>query len=1317
MSTPTVEPAILLGASRPDLMLEESLGDLFFHATEKWSNKIACCFEQDKFTYQHLNDWSNQIAAFLQSKGIGRGDFVGVWWPRGAALHAIIIGIVKSGAAYVPLDREMPAERVTTVLSEVGAQYYFSDAEIGGAFSRIDILAIKDLNLSFDKSKMPLPDDIAYVLYTSGSTGRPKGIPITHRMICHLVRSENEVLGIHDKDLIYQGFSVSFDMWCEEVWIGYFAGATLFIADATRAKSIDELSDYLKTNKITVLHAVPSLLAVMDTDIPTLRIINAGGEACSKQVMEQWAKNGLVFYNSYGPTETTVTATIAELKLGDPISIGLPLPNYNLAVVNEVCEPVGFDTRGELVISGPGVSNGYINRADLTEEKFIPKPSHFPFLPGDRIYKTGDEVSISKNGIVSFYGRLDDQVKVRGYRIELGEIENHLVQVAGIKAAAVAVKKDNLGNDHLVAFAVFHKDYNVEDERWRSSLANVLPSYMIPEMLLALTDMPRLASGKTDRKNLPMPEALLHLSATDTENSIDEHAPIKERVFQIVAQVFPGKTISDEADFFNDLGGHSLLAASFVSKIRKDAGIKQASLKDIYLHRPLKKLIAEWEIKSKSNTQEKVPFHRIRSTRHIRCWTIQTLLLAIIIGLYALQIFSPFLAYYYTQFETESHLKALVASILAFMLLPFVYSAIAILTKWLVIGTYKEGDYPLWGSYYIRWWFVKKIQQLMPDQLMVGTPVYPKYLRLLGAKVAANAQISNIILGAEDLIYIGENVSISSAVLLDNAYVEDGLFKIRRIHIEDHAYIGTSSVVAGGTHIEEWAELGDLSATIEGSLLTTKSIWKGSPAIKIGSKTEAECQIPLAATKRNKIRYSIVLFATLLFFPIVILLPLLPIIITLSELDNAAADYNFNYVVIVPVLSLIYLLLFIAETVVINRWLMRNVKAGTYSVYSVTYWKKWLADTLFNIALVVLHPLFASVYVAKFYRALGAKIGKHTEISTASNVTHTMLEIGDGSFIADAVTLGEADVRNQQLIIEHTSIGTSTFVGNSANIPQGTHLPDNILLGVLSQAPELAYLATNQTSDWFGSPAIAIPKRQESTCFDKSTTTTPNKKLFFSRAIIEAARIVFPEAMVITMSIFFIAFSIDIIAEDHWYVSALVIPFFYVVFMGLPSILITVLLKWIIVGKHKKEQVPLYSHKVWRSEAITTTYEALSIPYMLEFLKGTPWLPIAMRLFGAKMGKRIYMDTCDITEPDLVTIDDDVALNYDCGPQTHLFEDRIMKTGLIYIGKQSSIRAKSIILYDSILNDNVHIAPLSLVMKGEVLETNTRWAGSPIKQY
>ncbi|MDI9320174.1 MAG: amino acid adenylation domain-containing protein [Phycisphaerales bacterium] len=1306
-------PAILSGPILPDLLQEETLATMFRHSVKLYADKIACEFADTSFSYKQLDQWSDAVAAQLIKYGIGNGSFVGVWWPRGAALHAIIIGIAKCGAAYVPLDREMPEDRVWGVLTEVGARFCFSDTELGAPFQRLDILTIEsNIELKIIENK-PRPDDIAYVLYTSGSTGKPKGIPITHRMICHLVRSENEVIQINSSDKVYQGFSVSFDMWCEEVWISYFSGATLFIADATQAKSIDELSVFLRAKQISVLHAVPSLLAVMDENIPSIRLVNAGGEACTAPVIKQWATQSRLFFNSYGPTETTVTASMAVLKSGDKISIGVPLPNYHFAVLDEQLNALPFDTQGELVITGIGVSNGYINRPDLTAEKFIVKPKSLNFLPGDRIYKTGDAVSISEDGTVSFFGRLDNQVKLRGYRIELGEIENQLSSVNGIRTAVLALKKDNLGNDHLIAYAVLQVGHSIADMEWRAYLSSVLPAYMVPETLVVLPEMPRLPNGKTDRKKLSIPEELLHLDEANSNNVIDASAPLKERVLGVLENIFVGKKIDIEQDFFNDLGGHSLLAASFVSKLRKEGGFAQASLKDVYLHRPISKLLTEWESKDPNFVQSKIPFNSISKRRHLLCWIAQSILLAPLLGLYALQIFSPFLSYYYTQFVTDSHFKALLASILAFILMPIVYAGITIATKWIVIGKYKEGDYPLWGSYYLRWWLVKRIQALMPTQLMIGTPLFPRFLRLMGANVASNAQLSNITIGAEDLVSIAEDVSISSSVVFDNAFVEDGLFKIRKIRIDNHAYLGTSSIIGGDTHIEEWGELGDLSFLPEASKIAHRELWKGSPALKVKTKNAEDCQIPVQESKRNKLKYGVVLSFTLMVFPVVILLPLLPIIITLSELDNAAADYNFNYVVIVPVLSLIYILLFVFETIVINRLLMRNVHPGMYSVYSVTYWRKWLADTLFNISLVVLHPLFASVYVAKFYRALGATIGKNTEISTASNVTHTLLEIGDGSFVADAVTLGEADVRGQQLILEKTSIGKNTFVGNSANVPQGTHLPDNMLLGVLSQAPE----NNQQTngSDWFGSPAIALPRRQESICFDASTTTNPSRKFLLIRALIEGVRIILPESLVITMSIFFIAFSIDIISEGVWYISALVIPFFYLMFMGLPSVLITALLKWIVVGRHKKEQVPLYSYKVWRSEAITTTYEALSIPYMLEFIKGTAWLPIVLRLFGVKMGKRVYMDTCDITEPDLVTIGDEAALNQDCGPQTHLFEDRVMKTGTVYIGARSTVRARTIILYDSIVSDGVHLAPLSLVMKGEVLEPNTRWSGSPVR--
>ncbi|SDL14037.1 non-ribosomal peptide synthetase terminal domain of unknown function [Pedobacter sp. ok626] len=1319
--------SVVLGKQHPDFIRNETIGDIFRATVKNYGPKTAMIFNQQSMTYAQLDQWSDEIAAYLQSKGIGPGHSVGLWWPRSLELPAAILGIVKSGAAYVPLDREMPADRVHVVMQEVGANACFSDAleEL-----HCPVYQIPAFQESATHTPFPIaasPDDRAYVLYTSGSTGKPKGIPISHRQICHLIRSEQSVINILPEDKVYQGFSVSFDMWCEETWISLYVGATLWIADATTAKSIDELSDILRNERITILHAVPSLLAVIDDDIPTIRLINAGGEACTTQVLNRWSKPGYnVFYNSYGPTETTVTATMIALRPGDLITIGNPLPNYNLAVVDDLFNVVPMGTQGQLIISGPGVCNGYVNRPDLTAEKFLDIPETLQgILPGDRIYLTGDAVIMHEDGSVDFKGRLDDQVKLRGYRIELGEIEVKLNELPQVLAAAVALKKDANQQDQLVGYVTLKAGADFEDHRSRIELAKALPPYMVPLVIVVLDKMPRLPSGKINRKELPVPQVLLEMKPEE-QILINDDDPLSTRVLAGLKYLFPGREINVDADFFMDLGGHSLLAASFSSWLRKDGGVKQASLKDIYTHRPIKNLITAWELAEekaeKNKGTAKEPFHKVSSLRYWLCGIAQGFSLLVIYGLFAAQIFVPYLGYYYELAKSETDkgdtIYAIITALVLFCFIAPTFSLLSIVSKWLLLGRTKEGDYPLWGTYYFRYWLVKTIQSLVPLQFMNGTPLYPFYLRLMGMKMIPDAQISAITVGMEDLIEVGSDVSISSGVVLNNVWVENGLLKLRKIKIEDHAYIGSGAVISGGASIQAWGELQDLSHLQQGQIIKPGEVWKGSPAEKIDTKTPEELPQPLHVSSFTRKSFGFLYTLLLVIFPIVILAPLIPVIQIINYMDNQSPDYDFSYFVHIPLLTILYICLYTIETIVLSRLLLYNIKPGNYPVYGGVYVRKWLSDQLISTSLIVLHPMFASVYVSAFFRMLGAKIGKNTEISTASNVSHTMLEIGDESFIADAVTLGEEDIRAQRLILDKTYIGNRSFVGNSALIPQGYKLNDDMLIGVLSTPPTAEQLQATPAKDWFGSPAISLPKRQSSGDYPASLTTNPSPARRTARFVIEGLRIILPETVIICCSILFIAYCHDLV-KDHNLMEIVrelpKLPFYYLFYMGMPAMLITLVLKWTSVGKFKKEQNPMWTHKVWRSEANTTTYEALAVPFLLEYMKGTPFLPMMLRLFGVKFGKRVWLNTTDITEHDMVSIGDDTALNEDCGPQTHLFEDRVMKVGEVKIGARCTIGSRSIILYDSEIGDDVKLEPLSLVMKGEKLASDTEWTGSPIR--
>ncbi len=1316
------ELSIVIGADRPDLIREETLVTLFSESVRRDPDKIALIFHDKQLTYGELDHWSDVIAAYLIKNGIGRKSNIGIWWQRGFELHAAILGIIKAGATYVPVDREIPAERVEVILEEVGAIACFSMQQLNVKCRMLQVPEPPDPLKGEERfSKTPplggrgAGDDCAYILYTSGSTGKPKGIPISHKQICHLVRAEQTVFNIQPGDKVYQGFSVSFDMWCEETWISYFAGATLWVADNTTSKAIDELGDILKRENITILHAVPSLLAVMEDSIPSLRLINAGGEACTPQVLTKWARPGVFFYNSYGPTETTVTATIARLSAGDAIVIGQPLPNYNLGVVDEKMNLLPFGEAGELIITGPGLSSGYVKLPQLTLEKFVPKPAWLSVLPGDRVYRTGDSAIINKDGSVDLQGRFDDQIKLRGYRIELGEIETKLSAITGVRSAAVAVKKDSTGQDQLVGYVVMEDQVCIEENLFRLELAKTLPSYMVPGTIVALTEMPRMPSGKINRKFLPIPASFEANNDNSAQETIDLNAPAHDRILAVLRKTFPNKVIDSSMDFFDDLGGHSLLAAGFVSQLRRDAGLPHASLKDVYIHRPLSTLIAVWDKEPQEQKTKESNFQKVPLLRYITCWAAQTISLLIIYGLFAFQIFIPYLGYYYVDQETSNVGYSIITSLVLFSFIPPIFTIICIGTKWMVIGKMKAGDYPLWGFYYFRYWFVKTMQRLLPAQFLNGTPLYPAYLRLLGMNIASDAQVSDFSFGAEDLITIGSDASLSSQTNLNNAFVEDGMLKLRPITIGDHAYIGSSAMIAGDSVIEDWGELQDLSYLQAGKSIAPGEIWQGSPAQLKETKNIEDLPQPLTVSTFTRRKYKMVFILSIFVFPFIILLPLLPTIIAINKLDNAAGDYDFTYLIGAPGLALLFILLFAAETIILTRLLQRNIKPGKFPIYSLFYVRKWFADQLLSLSLIVLHPIYATVFVSRFFRALGAKIGKDTEISTASSVTHPLLEIGDGAFIADAVTLGEADVRGQQLILDKTSIDSFSFVGNSALIPQGYHLKGNMLIGVLSTPPDAEQMANSAAKDWFGSPAIPLPRRQESNPFPPELTIRPKRRRKLARGAVEFIRIILPESAIICFSILFIAYGHDLVVDEPLWKIILYFPFYYLFYMGIPAFLLTVVLKWVFIGKYRAQQKPMWTWKVWRSEAITSTYEALSIPFLLEYMQGTPWLPLFMRALGVKTGKRVWMNTTDITEFDMVTICDDAALNIDCGPQTHLFEDRVMKVGAIKIGARSSIGAGTIILYDSEVGDDTKIEALSLVMKGERLSPGTDWTGSPVK--
>jgi non-ribosomal peptide synthetase-like protein len=1201
------------------------------------------------------------------------------------------------------------------------------------------------------------PDDPAYVIYTSGSTGKPKGIEITQGGICHFLRSENAVLGVRRQDKVYQGFSVAFDMSFEEIWISYLVGATLWIAPREIAGDPEALPAALSANAVTVLHAVPTLLALFSADVPTLRLINLGGEMCPDAVVTRWATPGRRVFNTYGPTEATVSASLAELHAGRPVTIGRPLPNYGLLVI-DTGNPLSprllpRGETGELCITGPGVARGYLGRPDLSAEKFLPNPWSSNRLD-TRLYRTGDLARIDADGNVACLGRTDDQVKIRGFRVELGEIEAVLARQDGVGATAVILRQED-GIDQLVAFVVGDGDrdggraaglraaastrapgtsalQSADDSPaalpahpWagfpaglRAALSQALPPYMVPTHYELLEAMPRLSSGKIDRKAL---KARPLSVASDGGQGDAPVTPAEEVLFAALAKLFPGQPIFRRADFFADLGGHSLFAARLASALRADTRFAHVTVRDIYQRRSVGEIAAMLAEEHQAPGAVDTGWLSPSAWRRWRCGAAQAATVPVLVAIRMLQWLAPFFAYhFYTGDPGDSIVKAAGVSIAAFLVATVGEFFLAIALKWLVVGRLRAGVYPLWGRTYYRWWLADRLVETAPAYLLSGSSLYAWWLRALGAKIGADVMIGSVTLRAPDLLAVGDGASIGNAVNLENARVEHGKLHLGRIDIGAQACVGSYAVLEGNTRLGEYAHVEGQTALADGTSVPARRIWAGSPARDTGAFDGAG-NPPRPPVSRLRLRLEAAFFVfgallvTTLFF-----LPVFPSFVLIDWLDtperfpwlqgSGAAVQLLKY----------FLLAFPATAVLVVctaliaaglRWsVLPRLKPGSWPVHSNLYCCKWLVAQIQESSLNVLHGVYATVYAPFWYRLLGAKVGRDAEISSALGLIPDMLTLGDETFIADAVMLGDEKIDGGWMTMKPTVVGRRSFVGNGAYVPDGTVLPENVLIGVHSTAPANDRMRGGDT--WLGSPPIHLPAREKAAGYDDTMTFRPSRWRRLGRGLVEAFRIVAPHAIVIAVGYTIVNHVMPMAGAGQW---GQVVAYLTVagLLYGVGTFLFVAALKWTLLGRYRKTSVPMWTPFVWVSEAVTNLYEGVAVPNFLRYLRGTPLLPVAMNLLGTKIGRGVYLDTTDITEFDCVRIGDHSELNALSCPQTHLFEDRIMKIDEVRIGERVTLCARSAVLYSAVVCDNVRLGPLTLVMKGEFIPPASSWRGCP----
>ncbi|MCD0486480.1 amino acid adenylation domain-containing protein, partial [Streptacidiphilus sp. ASG 303] len=536
-------------------------------------------------TYAELNQRANRLARLLTEHGAGPEHRVGILMPRSTGMVEALLAVLKSGAAYVPLDPELPAERIAYMLDDARPAILLTgeDAQAPESTAVARTIAVdaeatvaRLAELPSDNpaaETRPAPSHPAYVIYTSGSTGRPKGVVVPHGALVNFLSALGEHIELTPADRLVAVTTTAFDIHALEIYTPLLSGAGVVVADRPTVRDPEALAALIARSGATVMQATPALWQGLVTGTPAavhgMRVL-VGGEALPAPLAERLTALASSVTNLYGPTETTVWSTLAQLSNASRHSvppIGTPIANTRVYVLDGALEPVPVGVAGELYLAGAGLARGYLNRPALTVERFVADP-HGP--AGSRMYRTGDLARWNQDGVLEYLGRTDDQVKLRGFRIELGEVQSAIAGCPGVAQAAVLVREDRPGDQRLTAYVVPTGDATDMDTSRlvadvRAHTASTLPEYMVPSAVVVMGALPVTVNGKLDRRALPVPE--LPVAGAGREPADEREA----QLCVLFAEVLGVPEVGVEDNFF-DLGGHSLLATRLINRIRTVLG-------------------------------------------------------------------------------------------------------------------------------------------------------------------------------------------------------------------------------------------------------------------------------------------------------------------------------------------------------------------------------------------------------------------------------------------------------------------------------------------------------------------------------------------------------------------------------------------------------------------------------------------------------------------------------------------------------------------------------------------------------------------------
>lgn len=1309
---------------------EARLHAFFERSARRWPERIALEIppgvnrpERRSFSYAQLLALADAAAAPLHGR-ITSESVVAILLPRSTEhLYAAQLAVLRCGAAYTCIDPAFPDEQLRDILEDSEAVALLTDAEglirartVGFAAERsIEVAALPPAE---PPSPAPWlqPQSLAYLIYTSGTTGRPKGVMIEHRSIANLVASDLEEFGLGPEDRVAQGSSPSYDSSLEEIWLAWAVGATVVVMDDEASRLGPDLVPWLRHERITVLCPPPTLLRTTGCEnpqiaLPELRLLYVGGEALPRDVADRWAR-GRRLVNGYGPTECTVTCLRADIQEEGPISIGRPVPGNRAWVLDPALNELEDGELGELCMGGLGLARGYRHRPELTAQKF---PEH-PRL--GRIYRTGDLVQREADGTFIFHGRIDAQVKLRGYRIELEAIETRLSDCAGVREAACRVQGEGAAQT-LVAFVVpEYFEAPPPFEALKAELQRVLPVYMVPSRWGILAELPTTVGGKLDRKRLP----LLERDSRDEENPrVPPRNPMEERVLRAFEQILEGRReLSVHDDFFAELGGDSLSAAMVVSLLREDPAADSVTVRDLYETRTaaaLAERLQESEaIEAPQSHAPRAAANPLPATLLQGAW----LLLGLLLG-------SPLA--YLLSFQLLPYLTQRLGLVPLLLLSPvlaiagmLIYTAAAVLltaaAKRILIGRYRPGHAPVWGSLFVRNWMVQQCARLVPWRSLEGTVFLQQALRLLGARIGRRVHIHrgvNLYQGGWDLLELGDEVTLGQEVSLRLVDFQEGQIHFGAIRIGAGSTLETRASVGGDSILESGAYLGALSSLDRGGRIPAGEAWDGVPAKAVGAAPPPP-KLPGRSRALSEFRFSLALLLARSALRLVLVLPFELALLALAYgygIDTNHAVEWLHHSALGATLFLATAILgvlpvpFVLSLEALASRALGPVRPGIIDRWSAAYLRVWLKAELLQSAS---DWLSGTLFWPVWLRAAGMRVGRGCEISTIIDVVPELVEIGPECFFADGIYLGGPLIQRGTVTLSPVRLSQNTFLGNHAVIPGGQRLPEDILLGVCTVAQDRR---VRPGSSWFGHPPFELPRREVVAC-DRSLTHEPSFIRYWNRVFWESARVLLPLLPALSLPLWYQALAL---AE-----ASCTLPSFLLVALPLVNLafaaffcLFILALKWFLLGRVRPGQHPLWSCWCSRWDFLYVAW-GMYARAGLSALEGTLFLTWYLRLAGMRIGRNVVLGTgfAQVVDPDMLEFEDGATVS--ALFQAHTFEDRVLKIDRVRIRRNATVGAGAVLLYGADIGEDARVAPHSVVMKREHLLPGRSYSGCPTRE-